>query len=228
MQAVNSNQICGKLGLLISLFMLSCASPFSVIEPGVNYMKDIRIKNKQFEARGMIVLPRKPLYTIEYHSPGKVDLFTSRTRDSEISIEKAGGGIKKNKVTINYRPSELELSPGSIVDVGAFEYKRGRHAWGLIDFQDEFTTLQADVICNGKPYKSPGVTVCQSRTGLVQKISFPEEVTVLPDEGCEIGKNKGTEFIFGIRSGLCVYAFVGLEKIHRLTTFGYDKILIRE
>ena len=90
--------------------------------------------------------------------------------------------------------------------------------------------LPAHVICNGLEYDSKGVTVCQSRSGLIQRIVFKSNVLVSPDEGCPISDIKGLSFDIILKEGKCTYAFMDASNglIHRFTAYGYKEILIRE
>lgn len=137
----------------------SCSSVPPKPVSGINYMKDIYIKNKDGQGRGMIVLPKKPLYTLEIYSPGKLDLLTFRTCSRELSLEKAGGYFKKNKTTINYRPNEIEQREACPVELAAYDIK-GRYAWGHIDFEDDTTSLPAKIVCGKITGTYKGASVC--------------------------------------------------------------------
>ena len=102
-----------------------------------------------------------------------------------------------------------------------------------MDFETPEAKLPAVVSCNGSEYNSRGVTVCQSKKGLTQLITFPVEVEVDPPGNCPLrktpGKISGKIFKYKIPRGRCVFAFKEKagERIHRLTTLGYEDILIR-
>jgi len=196
--------------------------------------------NKVYE--GVAILPQEEKSEILIEAKGSLDLFTMRTCHREWTKEKAWNvesykrrlfwkrKIKhKNKINLTYIPTELEMGYCPM-ELGGFEIQGGRHSWALIDFRTEEETLEAEIMCNGDQYKSLGVSICQSRKGLVQVIKFNEQVEVHPTNSCDLGKNKGKVFEYITNRGECVYAFRGIisKKIHRLTTLGYEKILIRE
>ena len=81
---------------------------------------------------------------------------------------------------------------------------------------------------NGQTYISNGVSVCQSKEGLFQKIKFNTPVKTATNADCNI-KGEGTEFEFKIKKDYCVTLFKELNsgKLHKLTTVGYENILIR-
>ena len=52
---------------------------------------------------------------------------------------------------------------------------------------------------------------------------------VSPDKKCPLPKTEGKEFVFPIKKGECVYVFMNSAgEIHRLTTIGYEGVLIRD
>lgn len=221
----------GKIFLIIFMLMIvnGCSEIQTKIEVGKKYKMDIWMVNKEYSGLGVLVLPKKPLYTISFESSGKLSLFIFRTCSREIAIENARRGLDKYETLINYKPNEIEERGACPAEIGAYDEK-GRHAWGFIDFEDTSTTLPATVICGQNTSVSGGVSACQEREGLLQKIKFEVPVVVSPDPGCEIGKEEGTEFEFPIRLGHCVYAFREKNKpyrVHRANMYGYEDIIIK-
>lgn len=83
--------------------------------------------------------------------------------------------------------------------------------------------------CNGRVIKSKGTTVCQSRNGLIQDITFAEEVLVADNNECGIPSKKAKKFEFSLPKGKCSAIFgTKSGKFHKLTLLGYESILIRE
>ena len=107
--------------------------------------------------------------------------------------------------------------------------KRGLHSWGFIDFEDIDHDLEARLLCNGKQSYPVGVSVCQSLNGLLQQISFPGEVNYAFSEECKMKTKDNIVFDFEMTNGECVFLFRSKQnkKLHRLTTLGYQEILIR-
>lgn len=225
-----------------SFFGCSTSKVKQELNPEFIYKKDMIIDIDGIEAEGVAVIPKKETHKFHITARGDLDLFTFTTCHREEIAEKAwnvnerrGRWIfrrtieKKREVKLDYTPGEIERSGGCPVFVGGYEVKGGRHSWGMVDFETDEAKLVAKINCNGLEYDSNGVSICQSREGLIQKISFQDVVYLLPEENCSIGKTEGKEFEFKIKKGECVYAFMDSKKqIHRLTTFGYEKILIRE
>lgn len=194
---------------------------------------------------GVLVVPKADSYYFEVEARGDLDLFilTSCNRDWikekgwHVSYKKRflGWGKRKiedkRKVEFFYTPDEIEKNGTCPVWLGGFEESKGRHSWGFVDFKSDTETLDAKVFCNGETLNEKGVSICQSRKGLIQGIRFETEVVVAPDPECDLGSNRGTYFEFPISRGECTYIFRTIKKPreeHRLTTIGYENILIRE
>lgn len=210
--------------LVIALLMMlldSCSRVLPEVDVKVNYKMDLTIKNMAFRGRGMLVLPQKDLYTFEFYAPGNFDYFTFETCSREISIEDPKKGFK-----INYKPNLIEKHCGKPIIIRAFDIKT-RHAMGIIEFEDPYTTLKGMLVCGGETKLYNGVSVCQQREGLTESITFETDVQV---RGCGI-EGTGQTFEFQMPKGLCEAAFLEIAKpnrLHRLTLFGYENILIRK
>lgn len=212
------------------LIASSCSTVTQEIQVGKNYKMDVWIKTKEVDKYGMAVLPKKPEQKITIEAWGKLTLFVFRTCSREIAIENARTGFDKYEALITYKLNEVEASGACPAEISAYNDK-GRHSFGFIDFEDESTTLPATVICGGTTTDFGGVSVCQERQGLIQKIKFPTTVVVSPDPGCAIGKIEGSEFEFPINAGHCTYAFMERQKpyrFHRANFYGFSEILIRQ
>jgi len=217
--------------ILMILLSQSCSLPTTEMDPALHYKMDMRIKNKNHSAIGMIVLPQKDLYTIELESKGRFNYFTFKTCSREIAIENAKRGLNRHKVKINYRPNIIERR-GCPVELRAFDVK-GRHSLGHIAIKDKYLVLPAFVVCGGTSKSWDGVSVCQEGEGLKQSITFDNNVFVSfkKNEHCKFKKKRGKTFEFEITKGLCVATFMEIKeprRIHKLTTYGHEGNLVRE
>lgn len=224
-----------RLLLIGAILPLSCTSLIDQeINPKTFYKRDVVIDCDGKEYSGFAVLPLQDKYNCTFHFYGKVDLFTFQTCHRHIAIEDAGkpGWIKKQKrVDFTYEPAKsIEYDEYCPVEIGGYEQARGRHAWGFIDIKTRFETLDADLVCNGERVSSQGVSVCQSMIGLLQEVRFDEPVSFVIDRCKFPSPIEPGLYRFPMQKGRCVYAFKGLQsgKFHRLTTLGYEQVLIRE
>lgn len=228
-----------KMFLLIAALMLCGCSALE--RSGVSIggdafpKRDVQLEFEGQRFTGVAVLPARDAYTITMEFPGELNLFTFGDCHMDHSEEDAGSGEwlrKKNKITYKYAPrfpKEGEYCP---VIIGGYEAStEARNAWGFIDFESRKETLPAHLECNGGVIEANGVSVCQAKAGLWQRVTFPVEVDISPDEACPMAKSDDSKtFKFKIAKGFCVYAFVSKDgkQRHRLSTLGYDKILIRK
>ena len=184
---------------------------------------------------GAIVLPYSAEYNIKIASPGKLDLFTLTTCHREHIKESAGrtgffgGGGKE--VEYVFTPVEgIERGEYACpIQLGGYEQKKGRHAWGFIDFESPSLELTALIKCNGWTRHSRGVSVCQSREGLIQYIEFNGQ-TLAASSCASTTSDDRKVFRYKAPKGECVIRFKDLllGDEHRHTVIGYEGILIRE
>lgn len=229
-----------NLFLLILLSSCSTGSSFQKLDPSTVYRHDMEININGFQGQGVLVVPEAATYKVHIKAPGELDLFTFTNCHREEIAENASVVSKtgkifrrtienKNEFKMDFTPSPLEKSDSCLVQVTGLEESKGRHSWGIVDFESSTNTLPALLSCNGSQINAKGVSICQARASLIQAIKFPKEVYASPDTSCPLPKTKGDYFEFPIQKGKCVYAFMTKEKeIHRLTTLGYEQILIRK
>lgn len=245
------------IGLAAVLLTLSsCVSQqIQKLNPTVYYRNDLcfsfdtrdmwkrvvyRDKGKLFKKFcGASVLPYAESYEFEVQGYGKLDFFSLTTCHEEVTTERPDKGIfKKNgKTKVRYVPT-LEKRLKCPLFISAYN-KRQRHAWGVMVFETPDYKLNARVYCNGHVSKTNGVSICQSRAGLIQRIEFDEPVKpVAPVSGaadrakaCPVIANDGDTFIqYPIPERECIYGFIGKRsgEVHQHYSIGYEEIIIRE
>lgn len=229
--------------LLLSSCSVTTRNP-QQLEVDKLYKKDMLITYQGRTYEGVAVLPAKDTYKLHIRARGNLDMFTLATCHRDWTKEKAwnvhkevGHWFWKRKIDkekelrLTFTRNGIEKHRGQCIwDLGGYESNLGRHSWAMIDIQDSKTALRYYMNCNGEYTHTQGVGICQSREGLFQSVKFAEKVRVLPDSRCSIGSNEGTYFEFKIKKDRCVYRFRTVnspKKEARLTTFGYNNILIR-
>jgi len=222
--------------LLVALLLISCTEVSQVADTKVLYKRDVRILHGGREFIGIAVLPLAASYKLELTFPGEVDLFTFRSCHREVTQEDAGGGGifgKKNRVAYTYDPvGPFETDRYCPIEISGLEQQGGRHSFAFIDFETSRETMPAVVTCNGKVKQYSGVSVCQSPAGLMQRIKFARKVSVTSLDGCPVPLSEnGSAYDLLLGVGRCVYSFRSSETpqdFHRLSTIGYQEILIRK
>lgn len=212
--------------------LFSCASgPGQKLDPQVYYKRTMHLKVNKVERRGVLVVPKASKYKIKAWFPGKGDLVTMKTCHREIEAEKLG----TRETFDDFIPSlEMEDDGLCYLEIAAFEHKRGRHSFGIIDFENPKFNLPARVKCSGETYESRGTTICQSREGLTQKITFSEPVYLSPKAKCydKIANSFSVDkkvLSYKSPNRECTFILQGSSgRLHKLMTIGYEDILIRE
>lgn len=216
--------------IIILLVIASCSSTRTVPDIAKNYYMDMYIVSGNASGVGTLVLPIQDTYNLKLYTGEKVDAIYMRTCSREIIKEDPRRGITRKDYTITYSPNEIEKSGVCPATIVAYNGK-GFYSTALIEFEDTDTTLPATNICENLITKSKGVSVCQSRVSLLEKIKFDVEVMADPDKGCELMNTVGKEFMYQLKPGFCNITFVETKspyRVHRLVTYGYDSIQDRE
>lgn len=189
------------------------------------YRKDMELKiDGQKITDGVYVLPKKPAYKITAYLYRKAQIFKITSCHREWVWQAPGDDID-----FVYEPIKgIEDTGLCPLEIGGFDLK-GQHSWAYIDFAGS-ETLTAEIGCNGHIAQHNGVSICQCRKGLIQRITFREKVKGYSVERCgdlETQDNKTFQVI--VSPSKCVYLFKNSDGAeHRLTTIGYDDIMLRE
>lgn len=227
------------LWLVLVLTITACTSVPQRLDPEQFYRRDLPFCVDNLGCfEGVTVLPKRSSYTFEIEPKGgaDIDLLLVTTCHREDSFEKTDTGwwIFKNKKRFKYFYSPV---PG-IEDTGmcplrinTYEKEKGRHSWSLIFFEDPKFEMNAAVTCNGKVMTFNGVSACQSKVGLIQRISFGRPVQWgTPPEGCAAPKYVKTGlYELEFKRGECVHVIRDAQdRFHQFGTVGYEGVLIRE
>jgi len=215
--------------VFIFMMLVACATPSqnltAGLEQGVIYKKDMEVCIGGKCRQGVIVGPQGSVHDFKIKAQGNLDLFTFSTchREETTTEHSKKKWFRKNrKVSGTYYPAPGIETGYCPVYIGGYDVN-GRHSWAFIDFKTSDATLKVGLHCNGEFMANVGVSICQSRQGLIQAIEFPVEVTV---DACGI-QGRGKRFEFKMPRGECVVVFFSEDKLHRLTLIGYDKIIVR-
>ncbi|MBE9526421.1 MAG: hypothetical protein IME94_05540 [Proteobacteria bacterium] len=216
------------LKFLLITAMLGCASPEgSTIKPDA---LEYKLSMKTGFGRGLVALESNKAYDFKFRWKERAELIKITTCHREIVIEANRIFRSKKKFNWRYVPTSLELDGVCPVFIGAYDTK-GQHSWAYVDFRLPTEKLKAHVDCSGLSLDYVGLSVCQARKGLTQRISFESKVIHDVSTGCseliDVGNNS---FEISVERGLCHYVFsdVKSKQVHRLTVYGYEDVLLRE
>ncbi len=224
MDVLASGDLKMRLLLLLMLLQSCVTQPLST---DTIYRKDMQIRANGEMFYGVNVLDAKDKYDLAFFWPSnpKKLFFTSCHR--QIEWTDPGTWIDRWKI-YEYKPDQdLEMKGYCPVEV-FYTDVNGNNCWGMIEFRTGREKLPAKLACNGESKDVNGVSACQAKVGLMQKITFPAAATSAVSEGCSVLKtDDGKSFLFEMSRGKCLYVFKSGGEIHRLVTFGYDDVILR-
>jgi len=217
------------LSLLFLIIFISCNEETQKLQPEKYYQRDLQITYDNKTFNGTAVLPSKDKYSIKVKSVDKINLLTVTTCHREIAYYP-----DKVEFTFDYTPVKgIEDDGDCNLELFAANLE-GKHAWGFIDLNAAKYALKATLRCNGENNKEYlGTSVCQSKVGLYQEIVFFYPVEISQINKCPIPESQDKKiWKLNLNLGECVYLFketaFGTAKFHKLTTVGYEGILIRK
>lgn len=212
--------------LIIFIFLLGGCSTIQQLNTNTVYRKDMEIRVDGIKMRGGVyVLDKRQKYDIKAYFFKKADKFVVTTCHRHMVWSNPGDDI-----SFTYEPDpQLEQSEDNLcpLECGAFD-SSGQHSWCYIDFRST-ETLVGRLSCNGEINRLVyGVSICQSKTHLAQRIVFDVPVSFVSSEDCpEPETTDKKTFIIEVGRNKCFYLFQAGQDFHRLTTFGYDDVILR-
>jgi hypothetical protein len=197
------------------------------LDPKAFYKRDMLVAMDGVSGEGVLVVPQGKRHDFSVIARAPMGLYTFNSCHREVALQNM-----PKTVAGYFVPKEgIEDQPGCMVEFGGYDSGSGQHSWALVDFEDTKTTLPHTMKCNGDVIASKGVTICQSRAGLIQQIEFPVKVVVAAEAGCQKLESADRQtFQFPISRGRCVYRFEEIDgkRQARLTSVGYESILLRK
>lgn len=221
-----------KFILTTCFFILGCSLPAQKTEstgPLYKNKADISIEINGVKSDGMTVANLSGNQVIEIVSKAKLDVLIVSSCQRFETYEKLdsnwfGGAGKKFKY--NYIPTKTELNDKCPLYFQAFD-KSGLTAWAYVAFKTD-EKLQAEVECNGKTYLSTGFTICQTKAGFEQALTFLKPVTKFSSSAsCGLKQIDARSFKIVPLSGFCNATFTDGTDWHQITLLGYEQAFIR-
>jgi len=221
--------------ITLAAALASCSSQLVTqrLDADTFYPRDVKLTINGVVYNGVAAPPAAEKYEIKVEAKGSIDTvtFTSCHRDVPVELEPPKRGEADNVVYWTYRPVKgIEDREGCSVDVAVYEKSKGRHGWGFIAFQAATVTIPAELQCDGLTRKAQPTSVCHAKSGLIQRIAFGRRMKMADGTAaCPAFQTKDEKtYEYAMPKGECDYYFCSKEReCHRLTTLGYDGILIR-
>lgn len=216
---------------IIALFFLlaGCSgSQVASVQTPIVYEADIygTLDGNQFQ--GIAVGSIAVSHTIRIQSPTDVNFMTIQSchRFEHYEDVIQSGWFQPNRgfeYTYNQSPG-LEDSGICVLRLGAFTKQVGAgEAYGLMLFHNDKFTLPGENICNGADGGTTGTSICQTQTGLLERLKFKAPVAVArpTKDGAAIpGQCQGKfiddlTFEYIMPLGECVAEFMEKAEPHR-------------
>lgn len=225
--------------ILLGVILSACSSVPQKLDPETFHKRDLPFCVDDIGCfEGVTVLPQRASYTFEVAPKGdaNIDLLVATSCHREETFEKTASGWfifqKKNRFKYPYTPAKyIEDDGDCALMMNTLEADKGRHAWMLALFEHPKYQLPATLSCNGQPRRTyQGVSVCQSKVGLSQRIEFDEPVMIEHQANCNVPTRNGTGYEWKLSEKQCRYTFLGghTNRMHALVTLGYNGVLVRE
>ena len=215
---------------LVGLFLVGCASTpgQQSTKPYYSYRAEmiLTIGGRSFE--GLVPVKVNGPIDIQIYSPitlNRVEISTCSRH--EVIRNTANGWFDKVKNTMTYRynPTPIELSGHCPLLFQAFN-DHVQKAWGLVTARSD-QNLPAKMECNGGVMSFAGISVCQTKSGLVERLTFAKPVEFEASPSCAIQTTD--KMTFDVRStqvGFCKATFTDGTDFHDLVLLGYDEATV--
>lgn len=203
----------------------------------IKYDMKAKVNGTTFDGVG--VVPVADSYDMYIEAREDVDLLTVDSCHRSFSVESAitlDWFESKRGYHYRYDPSRgIEDQGSCLVRIGAYNKSPGgQNAWALLDFATPEAALPAAILCDGARSTTGGVSICQTREGLLQRVVFDTPVHLADaalETACKVMQSKDqTTWEYAAPLGECVFAFQetgGQHRLHRHTSVGFNQILIR-
>lgn len=222
--------------LITGCQMAPASGQVATAHEGVVYKYDMHGTVNGVSFDGVGVIPYSDAYKMHIESLVDVDLISITSCHRDFSAESAikiGWFKTKRGYDYDFNPAPgIENEGSCLVRTTSLNKDKGLNAWGIVDFETPGETLPATSYCNGRVDKTNGVSICQTRAGLIQKISFevPVRLSALIESRCQMSSSDNKNWVYKLQSGECVIAFQeidGKKRFHRHTTVAYTDIFVR-
>lgn len=214
--------------VVVWVLMLSgCTSLGPLLDPDLKYKKELNmqvfyISGGQWQdagvKNGVGVLPLSPQYKI------KLEKRAHRVIIFSCNYEWALTNVKEFNIWPNIANRNCPFN------IEVYD-QNGQHSWGLLIIKDLRADLGVHSICNGRSAPLGGTSICQSRYGLRQSLSFDRRVLATETPGCTLEKPKDQRnWLFLMPKDECIVYFVdegNADLFHKAVLFGYEALAIR-
>ena len=146
--------------------------------------------------------------------------------NGNFAIDDGWFGTSGKHLVYHYTPSTDEAA-GSCPIYFRVYAKTDLASWGFLAFRSADENLPAHMVCNGVVWQFSGHSMCQTKAGLIQRITFDQPIDDFDvDKGCGITQIDPKTFQLRPALGLCTGKFLSQGKWHGLDLIAYDQVLV--
>lgn len=222
-----------NLGCAVSPVATQPAAP-----PAVNKFDMFgTINGQSFTGAG--VIPIANSYDMKISSRADVNMIMVQTCHRNFTADDVikQGWLQQNR-TYDYKwtPAPgIEDSGSCLIRIGSYNKNvGGQNAWAIIDVETPDMTLPAVNECDGDLSEVKGVSMCQTKAGLIERLIFDVPVKVdtaaIPVQCRGLLDLAGKVWEYQAGLGECVVIFDEVavpHRMHRHTTEGYNNVIYR-
>ncbi len=228
--------------LILILLSIGCSGLQSasvpVLSPIVNKL-DMYGTINGYPFSGVGVVPAAAKYDMRISSNADINLLTVQTCHRNFSAEDViTTGWFNSRRGFNYvwvPTPGIEDTYSCLIRIGSYNKSvGGQNAWAVVDIASPDLTLPAMNLCDGVQGQSHGASICQTKSGLIERLVFESPVVIAagaltPEcRGTLLPGGKIWEYVMAL--GECVVRFMEIQKPHRMhrhTTEGYNNVIYR-
>jgi hypothetical protein len=206
-----------RLLALLALLLSSCGTLQAASPQAFTNKADMPFSIDNLQFKGVASVARKSSHVLKFTLPKSVERIVLTTCHGTEEIL-----APANPFTYNYIPVHLIEDVDSCIVKVESASKEAPMTLAVIDFYGEETKLPAWLTCNRISLRTGGASICQVAAGLIQRITFDEEVAAQEGEGCNLIACTGGNCLWKQSPKYCVYVFKGIKSgnYHRMTTRG--------
>jgi hypothetical protein len=214
------------IAMVLTSFLLIGCSSLQQHETSAHYKRALQVSVNGIKFAGVGVAAFSNSYKIVVINHKKMDFLSIQSCSRSIDIE---GPYFKKRVMKNRKEYHFTYSPLDFERECLLQFivadKDGEHTVSTIAFEPKDAKLKADIDCNGVPTLATGESLCQSKAGLLQRITFGK--SVLASKGCGFAIRSAKEFKFPLPLG--DYQCVFMDENQEMFVFrgyGWNRILL--
>jgi hypothetical protein len=216
--------------------LIGCAStPKSPMNQKFDfYRAEMLISIGDRSYRGLAITPLPKPNTqlqVTIQSPITLDRLEISTCSRHVvmrEVDKQGGWFGRSSssysMTYTYDPTPTELEGNCPIHFEAFS-KDVQKAWGMLFFRDD-QALPSEMDCNGQHWSFSGLSICQTKAGMEERMTFAVPVTFAATDNCIITTTDKLNYLVRSTGGFCKATFSDGTKFNDLVLLGYNQVVI--